>query len=156
MKIRLPRLRLLGRVTDLSIYLVDGQRVRDEIDVDFVNGGNGAVYPRYVPRDEIWIDDAQHPLDRTATALHELIERDLMLNHGMSYDNAHDAANARERVFRKNLARRPPSRFDTARVAAAYRAYAAEPSSKKRSRQLDREIARALSRPMRVRRASVR
>ncbi|HSX23081.1 MAG TPA: hypothetical protein VLE97_09930 [Gaiellaceae bacterium] len=146
MKLRVPRLRLLGRVEDLAIYLVDGQRVRDEIDVDFVNGGNGAVYPRYVPRNEIWIDDAQHPIDRTATALHELVERDLMLRHGMSYEPAHDAANARERVFRENLVQRPPTRFDVARVAAAYRAYLAERPSRKRSHQLDREIAQALSR----------
>jgi hypothetical protein len=44
-KLKPPRLRLLGRAGSLAIYLVDGERVRNEIDIDFVNGGNGAVYP---------------------------------------------------------------------------------------------------------------
>lgn len=145
MKLRAPRLALLGRVADASIYLVDGETVRDEIDVDFTNGGNEARY-HYVPRSEIWIDDAQHALDRTATALHELVERDLMLRHGMSYDAAHDAANGHERAFRRDLARNRPVRFDVGLVAKAYGVYARETTKQKRAKQLDREIAQALSR----------
>jgi hypothetical protein len=126
------------------IYLVDGEKVRDSIDVDFTMGGNEARYS-YVPPGEIWIDNADHVLDRTATALHELIERDLMLHHGMSYDSAHDAANVRERVFRQDLERRRPVRFDARRVAEAYRIYFREKPIHKRSHQLDREIAVALA-----------
>lgn len=149
MKPHPPRLRLLGRVDGLAIYLVDGERVRDDVDVDFVNGGNEAVYS-YVPPGEIWIDDAQHPIDRTATALHEIVERDLMLNHGMGYDAAHDAANGHERAFREALKRRPPSRFDARRLAAAYRVYLRETPTRKRSRQLDHEITAALARHARI------
>ncbi len=145
-KPRPPRLRLLGRVAGLSVYLVDGERVRDEIDVDFVNGGNEAVYPSYVPPGEIWIDDAQHALDRTATALHELVERDLMLHHGMGYDRAHDAANVRERAFRRQLLRARPQAFDGRRVATAYRDYLRAMRPPRTPRQLDREIALALAR----------
>jgi hypothetical protein len=143
---RSPRLRLLGRVAGLVIYLVDGEKVRDVIDIDFTMGGNEARYS-YVPPGEIWIDNAEHVLDRTATALHELVERDLMLHHGMSYDSAHDAANARERAFRQDLERRRPSRFDARRVGEAYRIYFREKPIRKRSRQLDSEIAAALARP---------
>jgi len=145
-KLKPPRLRLLGRVAGLPIYLVDGETIRDDIDVDFVNGGNEAVYPSYIPPGEIWIDDAQHAIDRTATALHELIERDLMLHHGMSYDSAHDAANGHERAFRKDLERRRPTGFDVRRLAEAYRVYFREKPLSKRSRLLDREIIGALSR----------
>lgn len=119
---RPPRLHLLGRVDGVQIYLVSGERVRDEIDVDFTEGGNDAVYT-YVPAGEVWIDDAAHALDRTATALHELVERDLMLRRGLSYDEAHDAANERERALRRDLVRRRPARFDLDRVAGAYRDY---------------------------------
>jgi hypothetical protein len=146
MKPRLPRLRLLGQVAEVSIYLVDGESIRDGIDVDFVNGGNEAVYPSYVPQGEVWIDDAQHAIDRTATALHELIERDLMLNHGMSYDSAHVAANGHERAFRKGLLRNRPTRFDIRRLAAAYRVYLCEKPQRKRSQLLDRKIVAVLSR----------
>jgi hypothetical protein len=144
-KPKLPRLRLLGKVAGLSIYLVSGERIRDEIDIDFTMGGNEAVYS-YVPTGEIWLDDAMHVLDRSATALHELVERDLMLHHGMDYDRAHDAASARERAFRKELAHQPPRTFDARRVGVAYRAHLREQSPREHARLLDREIDEALSR----------
>jgi hypothetical protein len=143
-KLRPPRLRLLGRVSGIAIYLVDGERVRNEIDVDFVNGGNGGVYPSYIPQDEIWVDDAQHALDRTATALHELVERDLMLHRGMGYDRAHDEANVHERALRWTLAHHRPEVYDARRVAVAYRAYLRGQCKHKTARQLDQEITGAL------------
>jgi len=151
-KPRLPRFRLLGKVAGLSVYLVSGEHVRDQIDVDFTMGGNEGAYPHYVPPGEIWIDDAMHPLDRTATALHEIVERDLMLHHDMSYDRAHDAANVRERAFRQGLVHHHPKTFDGRRVAFAYRVYlrsrslGASGASGKSSRQLDHEIAETLGR----------
>ena len=144
-RMRSPRLRLLGRVAGLAIYLVDGEAVRNVVDIDFTMGGNEARYG-YVPAGEIWIDNAQHVLDRTATALHELVERDLMLHHGMSYDAAHDAANARERALREQLERRRSARFDAATVVTAYRVFLREKPSRQRSRELDRDIAEALRR----------
>lgn len=141
-----PRRRLLGQGNGLWVYLVEGERVRNEIDVDFVNGGNAAVYPSYIPHDEIWIDDAQHPLDRTATALHELIERDLMLHHGRGYDSAHDLANVYERAFRRQLRRHRPLRYNSREVMDAYRAYLCDRGSPKAPRQLQREIAGVLHR----------
>lgn len=120
--LRSPRLRLLGHVGPLPVYLVDGELVRNDIDIDFTCGGNEAVYPNYVPKGEIWIDDALTPLDRTATALHEIVERELMMQKNWSYDRAHDAASARERVFRKELVRDPPRSIDLRRVAIALHA----------------------------------
>jgi len=114
-----PRLRLLGQVTGLVVYLVDGEHVRNELDLDFTAGGNEAIYPNYVPKGEIWIDDALSALDRTATVLHEIVERNLMLGKGWSYDRAHDAASAAERPFRKDLQRKPPRGTDLARVTLA-------------------------------------
>ena len=68
----------------------------------------------------------------------------------MSYDTAHDAANARERVFRRDLECRRPLRFDARRVGEVYRVYFREKPIRKRSRQLDREIAAALARHDRI------
>ena len=144
MRLSPPRLRLLGRGGGLLIYLVDGEHVRNEIDVDFVNGGNSAVYPNYIPLDEIWIDDAQHPLDRTATALHELVERDLMLHHGRGYDSAHDLANMYERALRRRLVHHKPRSYNSREVMDAYRTYLCDRPGHKTERQLDHEIARVL------------
>lgn len=146
MRLHPPRRRLLGQGNGLWVYLVDGERIRDEIDVDFVNGGNAAVYPSYIPHDEIWIDDAQHPLDRTATALHELVERDLMLHHGRSYDSAHDLANVYERAFRRQLRRHRPLTYNSHEVMAAYQTYLCGRGGHKTPRQLQREIAGLLRR----------
>jgi hypothetical protein len=121
-KLKPPRLRYVGRCTGLSVYIVDGERVRHEHDIDFTMGGNEAIYPKYVPKGEIWIDDALHPLDATATTFHEIVERDLMMRLGWSYDDAHDAASACEIIFRKDLTEHRPSTLDLARVEAAFNA----------------------------------
>jgi hypothetical protein len=143
-KLQPPRRRLLGRAGGITVYLVDGEQVRNQIDIDFVSGGNGAVYPSYIPQDEVWIDDGQHTLDRTATALHELVERDLMLHHGMSYDRAHDEANVYERAFRWRLMHHRPAAYAARTVEAAYRAYLRGQRRHKAPRQLDREVTEAL------------
>lgn len=126
MKLQPPRLRYLGKIAGLAVYLVSGVQVRNRIDIDFVFGGNEAVYPSYVPPGEIWLDDAPKTLDRMATCLHEMVERDQML-HGKDYDAGHEVASANERPFRQELLRKPPKEFDGKRVGAAYRAYLREP-----------------------------
>jgi ribulose-5-phosphate 4-epimerase/fuculose-1-phosphate aldolase len=114
-----PRLRFLGTVAGLAVYLVSGEQVRNTLDIDFTQGGNEAIYPKYVPPGEIWLDDAMHALDRTATAFHEIVERHMMIEHGMTYDDAHEVASELEKVFRRELARKRPKEFDGALVEAA-------------------------------------
>lgn len=132
--LKTPRLKKLGYVGGLVVYLVDGEYVRNNLDIDFVCGGNEAVYPNYVPKNEIWIDDALSPLDRTATLLHEIVERNLMVNKGWSYERAHDAASTAERPFRKQLQKIRPRTIDLPLVelelAKAPRA-AADPTQRK-------------------------
>jgi len=130
LKLEPPRIRRLGYVTGLPVYLVSGEQIRNKIDIDFTQGGNEAAYPGYVPADEIWIDDAMHALDRIATVFHEIVERNLVLYGGMSYDKAHDIACKREIEFRKELARKKPSSTDLRLVTAALRPYREEAISK--------------------------
>lgn len=156
MKLQPPRKRYLGKVAGLSVYLVSGVAVRNNTDIDFTCGGNEAVYPSYVPPGEIWLDDAAGPLDRTATALHEIVERDQMMRYGKNYEDAHEVASATERPFRRELAKSPPRAFDGHRVGVAYRAYLRDPDRypvvdrpndpPRAARQMDREIAEALGR----------
>lgn len=134
--IKSPRIRLLGHVTGLPVYLVSGEQVRNQIDIDFTQGGNEAAYPGYVPAGEIWIDDAMHALDRIATIFHEIVERNLVLYGGVDYDEAHEIACKREIEFRKELARRRPTSTDLRLVSAALRPYRteAQPSGKRSGR----------------------
>jgi hypothetical protein len=121
-----PRIRRLGYVTGLPVYLVSGEKVRNDIDIDFTQGGNEAAYPGYVPPGEIWIDDAMHVLDRIATVFHEIVERNLVLYGGVNYDDAHDVALEREKVFRAELLRKRPASTDLKLVTAALRPFAHE------------------------------
>lgn len=121
-----PRLKRLGYINGLAIYLVSGEQVRNNTDIDFTAGGSEAAYPGYIPKNEIWLDDALHVLDRVATIFHEIVERNLMLYGGIDYDEAHDIACKRELEFRKELARRRPTSTDLRLVTAALRPYSKE------------------------------
>lgn len=145
---KLPHVRYLGKVCGLSVWLVSGEYVRNHTDIDFTQGGNEAIYT-YVPKNEIWIDDATRPFDQTATTFHEMVERYLMLHRGQIYDTAHDAASTAERPFRRELARERPTRWDGARVAAKYRAWLAELEQKEK-------LAKARKKTRSKRRASAR
>lgn len=118
-----PHLERVGRIAGQTVWIVSGEYVRNHIFLDFTQGGNDQVYARFTPRGEVWIDDATGPLDRTATLLHEIVERDQMRRKGLSYENAHDIALVHERVFRKELAMHPPHSIDLAAAAIAYQRY---------------------------------
>lgn len=121
-----PRIKRLGFINGLAIYLVSGEKVRNEIDLDFTAGGSEAAYPGYIPKGEVWLDDALHVLDRIATIFHEIVERNLMLYHGKDYDDAHDMALKRELEFRKELLKTKPKSTDLRLVTKALKPYAKE------------------------------
>lgn len=87
----------LGELGRYAVFLVNGQAVRENIDLDFVAGGNPSRYG-YIPLGEIWIEGTVRELG--ANALHEFIEAESMLMTGMNYDKAHEAALNAEKLFR--------------------------------------------------------
>lgn len=84
----------------IKIYLIDGAKLRQNQDPNFCFGGHWKVY-EYIPKGEVWIDDATQEKERKYVIVHELYELKLML-HGKNYDNAHDYANAAEKEARRN------------------------------------------------------
>ena len=106
------------------------------------------MFQAYIPAPEIWIDDALHGLDRTATALHEMVERDLMVLHGMEYDPAHEIASSYERGFRKELKRAGVTTFDLKRLEVAFKKYLRnqpKPRTMRHKQQIRRDIDATLS-----------
>lgn len=90
---------------NMTAYIVDGQYVRDNIYLDFTEGGNDQRYGMnnlppldFVPLSEFWIDDANQS-EAEYILIHESVERRLMAG-GMSYDTAHSAANLTEQDAR--------------------------------------------------------
>jgi hypothetical protein len=74
-----------------TVWMVDGNRVRDRVYPEWLYGGNGERY-RFNPVREIWIDNAIACSEYRYTLAHELLERDLMAKLGMTYGDAHDSA----------------------------------------------------------------
>jgi hypothetical protein len=71
----------------ISVWIVNGRLVRSVFDIDFTEGGHDYVY-EFVPKNEIWIDDAIFEIERGYVLLHELHERNHMAK-GWSYSKAH-------------------------------------------------------------------
>lgn len=85
----------LGEKNGKKIRIVDGLVIRREIFHEFLYGGNDERY-LFVPKNEIRIDHAIAAEEYKYTVAHELHERDLMANYGMSYADAHDSSLALE------------------------------------------------------------
>jgi len=98
------RKKLLLQLDGDAIWIVDGRAVRDYFDPNFTHGGHHLRH-RFIPRREIWIDDAIVARELEYTLAHELYELGLMRG-GMSYDDAHDRALAVEKSLRRQRTRR--------------------------------------------------
>jgi len=71
----------------LSVWIVDGAKVRSVFDIDFTAGGHDYVY-EFVPENEVWIDNDIIEKERGYVLLHELHERNRMAA-GWPYSKAH-------------------------------------------------------------------
>ena len=71
----------------VSVWIVNGRLVRSGFDIDFTAGGHDHVY-EFVPEGEVWIDDDIEEKERGFVLLHELHERNRMIE-GLSYSKAH-------------------------------------------------------------------
>ena len=98
-----PRLRLLGTARGVRVYLVDGERVRRELEIDFVAGGHDRIY-KWIPPREVWIDSGVEARGRLPVIFHELVERRIM---GGARPLGYDAAHARASELEVEARRRP-------------------------------------------------
>ena len=96
---------LIGDYKGKKFWLVDGTYIRDEIDADYVEGGNPGRYS-YVPEHELWIEKVMVREDQLCTMVHEYVERDKMELEHWSYDRAHNYALGIEKKLRKGLPRK--------------------------------------------------
>jgi hypothetical protein len=89
------------KTEELDIYLVDGNKVEVDEDMDFVEGGNFKKW-KFIPKGQVWIDAWQYPEMDCFIAFHEVIET-LLMKEGMSYNKAHPIANKYEKEKRKDF-----------------------------------------------------
>ncbi len=80
-------LKKLMEFKGIEVWIVNSELVRDLYFIDYTEGGHHFVY-KFVPVNEIWIDDDLKPAEMEYVLLHELHERNLMAK-GMEYCPAH-------------------------------------------------------------------
>lgn len=83
---------------EITIWLVDGNLIRENYSINFVDGGHGFIYS-FIPKNEIWIDSAIDLNDFDSIVLHETVESQLMRKFNMNYDKAHLEATKAEYIF---------------------------------------------------------
>lgn len=94
-----PYLKKVGQRGRISIWVVDGTYVRTHIDEEFTNYGQHYRF-KEIPEDEFWIDQEASPDEGKFFIDHLLVEHRLM-ERGMPYDQALEAADRAERAERK-------------------------------------------------------
>lgn len=85
---------------NVKVWIVDGKKVRGLHYAYFTEGGHGYVY-KWIPKDEIWLDDDLFENERKFVLVHESHERNLMKNQHLSYDHAHKLSSALELKCRR-------------------------------------------------------
>lgn len=78
-------------IEGITVFIVDGELVRDLYKTDYVEGGHGYVY-NFIPKNEVWIEDSIKTYEIKYILLHELFERNLMKTENMDYNTAHEKA----------------------------------------------------------------
>lgn len=79
------------KIGDITVWLVDAELVRDWFKVDYMEGGHFYVY-KWIPKDEIWIENGLINSEIPYILIHEYVERTLMKEEKMKYDDAHNIA----------------------------------------------------------------
>jgi len=89
-----PYLQEFTKVSNFTVWIVDGTYVRSNIDIEFTNFGQHLRFG-FIPENEFWIDKENNPGEEKFFIKHMLVEHQLM-KEGMSYDEAIDEADKLE------------------------------------------------------------
>lgn len=101
-----PYIKKLQTYRKINIWQVDGNYIRNKIDVNFNNSGHHYSF-KFIPENEIWIDkDFSCRGDEDLLAQQSIIERKLM-KHGMEYTKATVQAGNKLKKIRKELNKIP-------------------------------------------------
>jgi hypothetical protein len=96
-----PYLTLPDPKFPVEVWLVDGNLVRSRYKTDYTEGGHGYVY-RWVPRNQIWIENDLELRERPFVVSHEYLELRLMRDRKLEYDQAHEICSKVEYKLRCN------------------------------------------------------
>lgn len=98
------RIKKLLEFDNIDFWFVSGDVVHEEFDKEWKNksnrgefiGGHHYVF-KYIPENEIWVSNLDKGTD--CTMIHEYVERLLMKENRLSYEDAHKVALATEGMY---------------------------------------------------------
>ena len=90
----------LSELCNRKVYIVDGNYVRNHIDVYYELGAHYLVMD-YIPKEEIWLEDLKETEDMLFNLIHERYEIYLMEKNKMEYDDAHEKTMELEKKARR-------------------------------------------------------
>lgn len=97
--LKLPYLKKTGMQGPIVVWIVDGAYIRTFIDEEFTNFGQHDNFS-FIPKNEFWLDREEQEDEQTFFIDHLIVESRLM-EKGVSYDSALEAADRQEMVERK-------------------------------------------------------
>ena len=100
-----PYVKMLRKIGNLTVWIVDGKYIRDNIDVEFTNFAQHYRFPKFIPKNELWIGKEVKQHDQSFYVTH-LLEEFKQMDSGKDYDTALKIADRKEKASRKKAA--PP------------------------------------------------
>lgn len=96
-----PYLKKWGIVSGFTVWIVDGNYIRTNLDPEFTNFGQHYVFPR-IPQDEFWIDREASPRKEIKYFIDHLLEENRLLRENKKFNYALLKADQLERAERRN------------------------------------------------------
>ena len=78
-------------IRTMEIWQVHGPYIRSNLDIEFTNMGHHYIFPKLIPKGQIWLDEEHGPDEEEFFIRNMLVEYNLM-KAGIPFDSAHDVA----------------------------------------------------------------
>ncbi|MFZ5559883.1 MAG: hypothetical protein ACOZAL_03790 [Patescibacteria group bacterium] len=88
----------IGRRGKITIWLVDGSKIRRDLDKEFTNFGHHYFF-EFIPKDEFWIDQ-EHGKDELRYYIDHMLIEYRLISEGKDFDYAEEMANIAEKKER--------------------------------------------------------
>ncbi len=97
-----PYIKKYKTVKGYSVYIVDGEYIRDNLNEEFTNFG---INPRFkfIPKNELWIDKEYGKINEVKFYLKNMLSEEELIKKGMKYDDALEIGDKIEKRLRKKF-----------------------------------------------------
>src|SRR3989338_6290409 len=99
--IKKPYIKKYGVFSGFDVWIVDGNYIRTNIDIEFTNAGQHYRF-KYIPKNELWIDRKYGEPGEEKYYIDSLVIENRLMSKGKGYDESSDKSDFVEIKERKN------------------------------------------------------